>query len=164
MHREIIRIICPPKSSLVRKKCLSPVIEDCEPQKLQNRGMIGFTFEAVQVLYENSSGGVLLNSQLGEFIKKTVTVRQGCLLLPVLFYLFLEKTMQDTPRDRHTSISISNRPIYNLLFADHIDLMGSNNGKLQDLTERLADRARGVEVSTEKTNRTEDIREDIRLA
>ena len=71
---------------------------------------------------------------------------------------------QETLHDHHTFISTGGMPICNLQFANNIDHMGSNNGKLQDLTERLADRARGVEVSTEKTNRTEDIREDIRLA
>ena len=38
-------------------------------------------------------------------------------------------------------------------FADDIDLMGGNNGELQDLANRLVDRATacGTEVSTEKS-------------
>ena len=34
--------------------------------------------QAIQALYENTSSAVLLNSQLGEFFKTIVGVRQGC--------------------------------------------------------------------------------------
>ena len=84
----------------------------------------------MQVLYENSSSAVLLNSKQGEFFKTAVGVRQGCLLAPNLFNLFLEKNMQVTLHDNHTFISIGGRPICNLRFADDIDLMGSSNGEL----------------------------------
>ena len=58
-------------------------------------------------------------------------------------------------------------PICNLRFADDIDLMGGSNGELQDLTNRLADRAAayGKEVSTEKSkimiNNTNKLNADI---
>ena len=70
--------------------------------------------QAFQALYENSSNAVLLKSQLGELFKTTVGVRQGCLLSPVMFNLFLEKIMHETLHDHHTSISIGGRPICNL--------------------------------------------------
>ena len=41
--------------------------------------------QVIQAKYEKSSGAVLLNSQLGEFFKTTIGVRQGCLLSPSLF-------------------------------------------------------------------------------
>ena len=50
----------------------------CRPlagiQKLQLREL----FQAIQAVYEKSSNEVLFNSQLGEFFKTTVGVRQGC--------------------------------------------------------------------------------------
>ena len=52
--------------------------------------------QVVQALYEHSSSAVLLNNQLGEFFQTTVGVRQGCLLSPVLFNLYLERIMLDT--------------------------------------------------------------------
>ena len=106
--------------------------------------------QAIQALSENSSSAALLNSQLEEFFKTIVGVRQGCLLSPVLFNLFLEKIMQETLHDHHISISIGGRPICNLQFADNIDLIGGSNDELQDLTNRLEDSAtaHGMEVST----------------
>ena len=81
-----------------------------------------------------------MNSQLGEFFKTKVGVRQGCLLSSILFDLFLEKIMQETLHDHHTSISIGGRPKGNLQFANDIDLMGGSNGECQDLTNRLVGR------------------------
>ena len=98
--------------------------------------------QAIQALYEDSSIAVLLNSQLGEFSRITVGVRRGCLLSPVLFNSSQEKIMEETLHDHHTSISIGGRPTYNLRFADDIDLMGGSSGELQDLTNRLVDRAK----------------------
>ena len=63
--------------------------------------------------------------------------------------------MQETLHDHHTSISIGGRPIFMLFTISHdIDLKDGCNGELQDLTNRLVDRARayGMEVSTEKNN------------
>ena len=77
--------------------------------------------------------------------------------------------MQETLHDHHTSISISGRSICNILFADDITLMGGSNGELQDLTNRLVDRATayGMEISTENrkimTNSTNNISADISM-
>ena len=120
-------------------------------------------------LYENFSSAVLLNSQLGEFFKTVVGVRQGFLLSRSLFNLLLEKTMQDPPHVHRTPISIGGRPIRHLQFADDIDRMGGINGEHQDLTNKLVDRAPayGKEVSTEKsrvmTNNTNSISADISM-
>ena len=74
--------------------------------------------QAIQALCGNSSSAVLLNSQLWEFLKTTVRVRQGYLLSPILFNLNLEKIMQETLHEYHTPIAISGRLMCNLRFAD----------------------------------------------
>ena len=71
--------------------------------------------------------------------------------------------MQETLHDHHTSLSIGDRPLCNLRFADDIDLMSCRDGDLRDLINRLVERARfyGMEVSTGKsqimTNSTNNI-------
>ena len=114
-------------------------------------------------IHENS------NSQLGELFKKTVGVCQGCLLSRILFNVLIERNTLETLNDHNISISIAGRPIRNLRFTDDIDLMGGSNGELQDLANRLVDRAKayGMDVSTEKskitTNSTNNISADISL-
>ena len=110
-----------------------------------------------------------MSSQFGEFFKTTVDVCQRCLPSPVMFKVFLEKIVQKTLHDNHTSISIGGRPIYNLRLADDIAFMDGYNGELQDFTRRLVDRAtaNGTEVSAGKskimTNSTNNVSQDISM-
>ena len=96
--------------------------------------------QAIQALYTNSSSAVLINNSIGEPFKTTIGVRQGCLLSPVLFNVFLENIMEEALEEFHSSISIGGRPISNLRFADDIDLIGKSEAELQDLTTRVAKR------------------------
>ena len=109
-------------------------------QVLRNFNTDDGLIQAIQALHENSSSAVFSNSQLGEFFKTTVGVRQGCILSIILFNLFLEKIMQETLHYHHTSISIGGRPICNLRVAD-IDPMGGSSVELHHITNRLVDRA-----------------------
>ena len=59
--------------------------------------------QTIQALHEKYISAVLLNSQLGEFVKTTGS------LSPILFNFFPEKIMQETLHDHHTSISICGR-------------------------------------------------------
>ena len=124
-------------------------------QVLRSFNMHKGLVQAIQAIHENSSSAILLNSQLRELFKTTGGVRQGCLLSTILFNLFLEKIMQETLHNHHTSISIGGRPICNLRFADDFDLMGGSYDELQDLTKRLVDRARHMErKSAQKRGRS----------
>ena len=69
-----------------------------------------------------------------------------------MFKMFLEKIVQKTLHDNHTSISFGGRPICNLRLADDIAPMDGYNGELQDFTKRLVDRATtdGKEISTKR--------------
>ncbi|KAI8509548.1 hypothetical protein Bbelb_133960 [Branchiostoma belcheri] len=120
--------------------------------------------QIVKALYKNATSAVLLNNQTGKFFRTTVGVRQGCLLSPVLFNLYLEKIMQDTLQDYYTSISIGGRRICNLRFADDIDLLGGSNAELQELTDRLTQSADsfGMETSTEKSKVMVNSRNEVK--
>ena len=109
--------------------------------------------QLIKALYNNAKSKVLLNNEAGTAFKTTVGVRQGCLLSPVLFNIFLERIMQNTLENHQSSISIGGRTVCNLRFADDIDLIAGSNAELQDLTNKLTDNASsfGMEVSTEKS-------------
>ena len=76
---------------------------------------------AIQNLYDKASSAVCFNGSTGNWFRTTVEVRQGCLLSPTLFNIFLERIMADALEDHKSTVSIGGRTISNLRFADDID-------------------------------------------
>ena len=66
---------------------------------------------------------VQMNGSIGEWFRTTVGVRQGCLLSPTLFNIFLERIMSDAQEEHVGKVSIGGRNITNLRFADDIDAL-----------------------------------------
>ena len=64
----------------------------------------------IKNFYDKATSAVLFNSSIGT----TVGVRQGCLLSPTLFNIFLERIMTDTLEDHEGTVSIGGRRITNL--------------------------------------------------
>ena len=75
---------------------------------------------AIEKLYHNAQSAVLFNGSTGEWFRTTVGVRQGCLLSPTLFNIFLERIMCEALDNHEGSVSIEGRLISNFRFADDI--------------------------------------------
>ena len=119
---------------------------------MENVGISDGITQLIKSLYKSSTSAILLDNIKCDYIKTTVGVRQGCLLSPILFNIYLEKIMSDTLTDHHSSISIGGRTISNLRFADDIDIISGTNCELQKLTDSLVLHAGyyGMEVRSEK--------------
>ena len=65
-------------------------------------------------LFEKATGAVQMNGSIGEWFRPTVGVRQGCLLSPTLFSIFLERIMSDALEEHDGKVSICGRNITNL--------------------------------------------------
>ena len=109
----------------------------------------------IKNLYDKATSAVLSNSSIGDWLRTTVKVRQGCLLSPTLVNIFLERIMADALEDHKGTVSIGGRTITNLRFADDIDGLAGEEEELANLVERLdkASTAYGMEISAEKTKR-----------
>ena len=106
----------------------------------------------IKNLYDKATSAVLFNSSIGEF-RTTVGVRQGCLLSPNLFNIFLERILTDALEDHEGTVNIGGKTIINLHFADDIDGLAGEEEELAKFVERLdkASTAYGMEISAEKT-------------
>ena len=62
--------------------------------------------QAIENLYYKAQSAVLFNGSTGEWFITTVGVRQGCLLSPTLFNIFLERIMFEALDDHEGSVSI----------------------------------------------------------
>ena len=104
-------------------------------------------------LYDKATNAVLFNSSIGDWFRTRVGVRQGYLLSPTLFNIFLERIMTDALEDHEGTVSIGGRTITNFRFADDIDGLAGEEEELANLVERLdkTSTAYGMEISAEKT-------------
>ena len=125
--------------------------------------------QAIKNLYKKATSAVLFNSSIGNWFRTTIGVRQGCLLSPALFNIFLERIMTDALEDHEGTVSIGGRTITNLRFADDIDGLAGEEEELTNLAEHLdkASIAYGMEISAEKTklmtNNTSGINTEIKV-
>ena len=102
----------------------------------------------IKNLYEKAKSVVLFN---GDWFRTTVGVRQGCLLSPTLFHVFLEKIMVDALENHEGTVRIGGRIITNLRFADDIDGQASKEERKNLVkTVETASTAYGMEIGPEK--------------
>ena len=55
--------------------------------------------EVIESLYSKATSAVYYSGSVGEWLRITIGVRQGCLLSPTLFNIFLERIMTDALDD-----------------------------------------------------------------
>ena len=80
---------------------------------------------------------VQMNGSIGEWFRTTVGVRQGCLLSPTLYNIFLERIMSDAQEEHVGKVSIGGRNITNLRFANDIGALAEEEQELEALVESL---------------------------
>ena len=85
---------------------------------------------AIENLYDKAQSVVLFNGS-------TVGVRQGCLLSPTVFNIFLERIMCEALGDHEGSVSIGGRLIINFPFADDIVVNAEEEEETGVLVDRL---------------------------
>ena len=125
--------------------------------------------KVIESLYSKATSAVYYNGSVGEWFRTTVGVRQGCLLSPTLFNIFLERIMTDALENHEGSVSIGGRTITNLRFADDIDALAGKEDELVNLINHLDTTSTkyGMEISAEKaklmTNNAERISLDVRI-
>ena len=98
----------------------------------------------IQQLYDKAASAVQMNGSIGEWFRTTVGERQGCLLSPTLFNIFLVRIMSDALEEHDGKVSIGGRNITNLRFADEIDPLAEEEQELEALEESLDMPAQGI--------------------
>ena len=88
---------------------------------MKKYNIIANLIRVINNLCDKATSAVLFNSSIGNWFRTTVGVRQGCLISPTLFNIFLERIMTDALEDHKGTVSIGGRTITNLRFADDID-------------------------------------------
>ena len=72
----------------------------------------------IEQLYDKATSAVQMNGSIGEWLRITVGVRQGCLLSLTLFNFFSQTDRSDALEEHDGKVSIGGRNITNLGFAE----------------------------------------------
>ena len=108
---------------------------------------------AIENLYDKAQIALLFNGSTGEWFRATEWFRQGCLLSPTLFNIFLERIMCEALDDHEGSVSVGGRLITNFRFADDIVVNTEEfeeAGVLVDRLDRTTTRYK-MEIGPDKT-------------
>ena len=68
----------------------------------------------VEQLYDKATSADQMNSSKGEWFRKTVGVKQGCLFSSTVLNICLERTMSDALEEHDGKVSIDGRDITNV--------------------------------------------------
>ena len=129
----------------------------------------GSLIRIIECFYNKTTSAVYHDNNIGEWLQTTTGMRQGCVLSPTLFNIFLERIMADALEDHEGTVSIGGRTMTNLRFADSIDGLAGQEQELVKLVNHLeeASTAYGMQISAEKTqlmtNNTNSINTDITI-
>ena len=112
-----------------------------------------YIVRTIEQLYDKATSAVQMNGSTGKWFRTTVGVRQGCLLSPTLFNIFLEQIMSDALEEHDGKVSIGGRNMNNLRFADDIDALAEEEQELEALVKSLDKTCTRykMEISAEKT-------------
>ena len=78
-------------TSLIIKKAFDRVLNNGVWRCMENVGISQEIINIIESLYANLNSAIILNNMTGDFFHTTIGVRQGCLLSPMLFNIFLEQ-------------------------------------------------------------------------
>ncbi|GFS24479.1 retrovirus-related Pol polyprotein LINE-1 [Elysia marginata] len=103
------------------KKAFDRVWHEALSSTMRKYNVNSNLINVIENLYNKATSTVFYNNNIGDWFRITVRVRQGCLLSPTLFNIFLERIMTDALEDHFGTVSIDGTPITNLRFADDIN-------------------------------------------
>ena len=117
---------------------------------LQEYGVDGQLLAAIKSLYKQSEVFVRVNGMKTKPFNVSVGLRQGCVLSPLLFIIYMDRI------DKNSSgrgVTIGDCSVRRLLFADDLALLSSSRSDLQEALDRFSDACSdaGMKISTVKT-------------
>ena len=90
----------------------------------------------IEALYNNTECAVIIDGQLTDWFEVYVGLRQGCLLSPTLFNIFLEFVMKKM-KNLDESLSLTDKLSIDIRYADDTSLVSAVFEKLKISTNQL---------------------------
>ena len=133
-------------------KAFDSVPRDILLEKLKNRGINGNIFEIIKTIYSNDMASVKFGTKSSPPFRTNRGVRQGCVLSPLLFNIFLSD-IQSVFDEGGCNPKMNDVEISCLIWADDILILSETEKGLQDKLNNLASycKTNKLQVNTDKT-------------
>ena len=95
-------------------------------------GLSSQLIRAIGSLYTNSSACVRVNTELSQWFALTKGVKQGCVMSPWLFNLYIDHCIRPL-KDLNVGVNLDGVKVNVLMFADDLVLMAENERDLQKI-------------------------------
>jgi hypothetical protein len=107
-------------------------------KRLAEEGIRGKMWRAIRTVYSKVQSAVLTGVGQTNWFDINTGVRQGCVLSPVLFAIFINGLAKEI-RNMNKGVKIANTDVSLLLYADDIVLMSESREALQDMMNTLSE-------------------------
>jgi len=114
------------------KKAFDNINRDCLWFKMQRLGITGRLYNAVKSLYRDVKYTVRVNGHLTPWFGASRGVKQGCLISPLLFSLYVND-LAESIKDLNCGVDIGDSNLSILLYADDIVLIAPTEDELQTM-------------------------------
>ena len=156
----LIRQYCNQKNKMLYscfvdfRKAFDNIPRDKLFEKLRKQGITGKFFNSLKSMYTNDSCKIKIDDWLSEDINPNQGVRQGCVLSPLLFNIFMADLPQIFNNDEDSPPSIDGKnKLSCLMWADDLILFSESEFGLNSMLNKLSkyNEQNGLELNIEKT-------------
>ena len=120
--------------------------------KLKGHGITGCFFNILKDIYSNDQACIKMQSRLTKPFKINTGVRQGCVLSPLLFNIFLADLAKKLD-EMENQVKIGDMDINSLFWADDIVMFAKNENQLREMLKVLEKYSteNKLQINTDKT-------------
>ena len=135
------------------KKAFDSVDRPLLYHKMQSQfGIQGQFLSIIKALYQKVSSSVKINNQISDWFDVNCGVKQGCVLSPTLFSMFINDLV-DSVRATGRGLKIKDANIDILMYADDVVVLAETEGDLQAILNSVSSwcRSWGISINVKKT-------------
>ena len=148
-HKNKAKLFC---SFIDFSKAFDTIPRDILFRKLQSYGINGRFFNIIKNIYNDDQACVKIHNQCTKTFKINQGVRQGCVLSPLLFNIFLADLAKQLD-SMENKVKIDDKEINALFWADDIFMFAKDETTLRKMLKILEDYSfeNKLEINTDKT-------------
>jgi hypothetical protein len=132
------------------RKAYDRVWRDGLWKQMWEKGVRGKAWRVVREMYRGVKSAVLVEGEASDYFEVEIGVRQGDVLSPWLFNIFVEGLV-DKLRGKELGIRIEGRLVGIMLFADDIVLLADDEGMMQRMLDELSEWCKQYRMEVNET-------------